>query len=90
MGILEDRIYNIDKVSKDEIIVVVGGKFIYQLRGVRPFLSDKFDVTKYKNYKFLEDYDNENLFDVEEYLKKKREGEVDTKYNDIQGMIYMI
>lgn len=39
--------------------------------GVRPFLSDKFDITKHKNYKLLEDYDNENLFDVEEYLKQK-------------------
>ena len=39
--------------------------------GVRPFLSDKFDVTKYKNYKLLEDYDNENLFDVEEYLTNR-------------------
>ena len=48
-----------------------GGKCIYQLRGVRPFLSDKFDITKHKNYKLLEDYDKRNAFDVEVYIKKK-------------------
>ena len=48
-----------------------GGKCIYQLRGVRPFLSDKFDITKQKNYKLLEDYDKKNLFDVGEYLKNR-------------------
>ncbi|VYT79904.1 Uncharacterised protein [Finegoldia magna] len=53
-------------MSQDEIIVMDGGKCIYQLRGVRPFLSDKFDITKHKNYKLLEDYDKRNLFDVEE------------------------
>ncbi|SUU92365.1 Uncharacterised protein [Anaerococcus octavius] len=44
---------------------------LYQLRGVRPFLSYKFDITKHKNYKLLEDYDKKNLFDVEDFLKKK-------------------
>ena len=44
---------------------------IFQLRGVRPFLSDKFDITKHKNYKLLEDYDKKNLFDVEDYLKRR-------------------
>ena len=53
-------------MSQDEITVMDGGKCIYQLRGVRPFLSDKFDITKHKNYKLLEDYDKRNLFDVEE------------------------
>lgn len=42
-----------------------------QLRGVRPFLSYKFDITKHKNYKLLEDYDKKNLFDVEEFLKNR-------------------
>ncbi|MDU5925342.1 MAG: type IV secretory system conjugative DNA transfer family protein, partial [Finegoldia magna] len=55
-------------MSQDEITVMDGGKCIYQLRGVRPFLSDKFDITKHKNYRLLEDYDKKNLFDVEEYL----------------------
>ena len=58
-------------MSQDEITVMDGGKCIYQLRGVRPFLSDKFDITKHKNYKLLEDYDKKNLFDVEEYLQRK-------------------
>ena len=58
-------------MSQDEITVMDGGKFIYQLRGVRPFLSDKFDITKHKNYKLLEDYDKKNLFDVEEYLTNR-------------------
>lgn len=58
-------------MSQDEITVMDGGKCIYQLRGVRPFLSDKFDITKHKNYKLLEDYDKKNLFDVEKYLKNK-------------------
>ena len=58
-------------MRQDEITVMDGGKCIYQLRGVRPFLSDKFDITKHKNYKLLEDYDKKNLFDVEEYLTKR-------------------
>lgn len=58
-------------MSQDEITVMDGGKCIYQLRGVRPFLSYKFDITKHKNYKLLEDYDKKNMFDVEEYLKNR-------------------
>ena len=60
-------------MSQDEITVMDGGKCIYQLRGVRPFLSDKFDITKHKNYKLLEDYDKKNVFDVDKYLKNKDE-----------------
>ena len=48
-----------------------GSKCILQLRGVRPFLSKKYDVTKHKNYKLLEDFDKKNAFDVEEYIKTK-------------------
>ena len=58
-------------MSQDEITVMDGGKCIFQLRGVRPFLSDKFDITKHKNYKFLEDYDKKNVCDIEEYIKRK-------------------
>ncbi|HCT4862574.1 TPA: type IV secretory system conjugative DNA transfer family protein [Enterococcus faecalis] len=58
-------------MSQDEITVMDGGKCILQLRGVRPFLSDKFDITKHKNYKLLEDYDKKNLFDIESYMKRK-------------------
>ncbi|HGD4521556.1 TPA: VirD4-like conjugal transfer protein, CD1115 family [Streptococcus agalactiae] len=58
-------------MSQDEITVMDGGKCIFQLRGVRPFLSDKFDITKHKNYKLLVDYDKKNLFDIESYMKRK-------------------
>ncbi|HEL0228373.1 TPA: type IV secretory system conjugative DNA transfer family protein [Streptococcus equi subsp. zooepidemicus] len=58
-------------MSQDEITVMDGGKCIFQLRGVRPFLSDKYDITKHKNYKLLEDYDKKNLFDIERYMKRK-------------------
>ena len=58
-------------MSQDEITVMDGGKCIFQLRGVRPFLSDKFDITKHKNYKLIEDYDKKNIFDIESYIKRK-------------------
>lgn len=60
-----------DLMSQDEITVMDGGKCILQLRGVRPFLSDKYDITKHKNYKLLEDYDKRNAFDVEKYMTRK-------------------
>ncbi len=55
-------------MSQDEIAVMDGGKCIMQLRGVRPFFSDKFDICKHKNYKYLSDYDKKNRFDIEKYL----------------------
>lgn len=58
-------------MSQDEITVMDACKCIFQLRGVRPFLSDKFDITKHKNYKLLEDYDKKNMFDIEEYIRRK-------------------
>ena len=64
-------------MSQDEIAVMDGGKCIFQLRGVRPFISNKFDIIKHKNYKLLEDYDKKNLFNIEEYIK--RNGEVKLK-----------
>ena len=67
-------------MSQDEITVMDGGKCIYQLRGVRPFLSDKFDITKHKNYKLLEDYDKKNLFDVEEYLTNRDKVKLKSNY----------
>ena len=67
-------------MSQDEITVMDGGKCIYQLRGVRPFLSDKFDITKHKNYKLLEDYDKKNLFDVEEYLTNRDKVKLKSSY----------
>lgn len=61
-------------MSQDEITVMDGSKCIFQLRGVRPFLSDKYDITKHKNYRLLEDYDKKNLFDIESYMKRKGKG----------------
>ena len=60
-----------DLMSQDEITVMDGSKCILQLRGVRPFLSDKYDITKHKNYKLLEDYDKKNAFEVERYMSRK-------------------
>ena len=56
-------------MSQDEIAVMDGGKCIMQLRGVRPFFSDKFDITQHKQYQNLSDYDSKNTFDIEKYLK---------------------
>ena len=60
-----------DLMSQDEITVMDGSKCIFQLRGVRPFLSEKFDITKHKNYKLLEDFDKKNAFDIEYYISRK-------------------
>ncbi len=60
-----------DLMSQDEITVMDGSKCIFQLRGVRPFLSEKFDITKHKNYKLLEDFDKKNAFDIEDYISRK-------------------
>lgn len=59
-------------MSQDEIAVMDGGKCIMQLRGVRPFFSDKFDITKHSRYKELSDYDQKNTFDIEDYVKHLR------------------
>ena len=56
-------------MSQDEIAVMDGGKCIMQLRGVRPFFSNKFDITKHKQYKLLSDYDEKNALDIEKYVK---------------------
>ncbi len=58
-----------DLMSQDEIAVMDGGKCIMQLRGVRPFFSDKFDITKHSRYRELSDYDQKNAFDIEDYVK---------------------
>ena len=57
--------------SVDELAVLDGGKCILQLRGVRPFLSEKYDITKHPMYKYLSDYDEKNVFDIEKYLSTK-------------------
>lgn len=58
-------------MTQDEIAVMDGGKCILQLRGVRPFFSDKYDITKHPNYKYLSDFDKKNAFDMEKHLKRR-------------------
>jgi len=58
-------------MSQDEIAVMDGGKCILQLRGVRPFFSEKYDITKHPNYKYLSDYDKKNTFDMEKHLRRR-------------------
>jgi type IV secretion system protein VirD4 len=70
-------------MSQDEIAVMDGGKCIMQLRGVRPFFSDKFDITKHKQYKYLSDYDEKNTFDVEKYLKSIKPGTMPVKAEQV-------
>lgn len=60
-------------MSRDELKIMDGGKCILEIRGARPFYSDKFDITKHKNYRLLSDYNDKNTFDIERYLKRKDE-----------------
>ena len=72
-----------DLMTVDELAVMNGGKCLLQVRGVRPFLSDKYDITKHPNYKYLSDYDPKNAFDVEAFLSTKftvRPGEMYPHY----------
>ena len=63
--------FTAELLSRDELAVLDGGKCILQLRGVRPFLSDKYDLTQHPNYKLTSDYDPKNTFDIEKYLNRK-------------------
>ncbi len=58
-------------MSTDELAVMDGGKCILQVQGVRPFFSEKYDITKHPQYKYLSDYNPENAFDIEKYLRHK-------------------
>ncbi len=58
-------------MTQDEIATMDGNKCILQLRGVRPFFSDKFDITKHPRYKYLADADKKNIFDIERYMKRR-------------------
>lgn len=62
------RTYGSELMTQDEIAVMDGGKCILQLRGVRPFFSDKYDITKHPNYKYLSDADPRNAFNIEKFL----------------------
>ena len=70
-----------DLASVDELSVLDGGKCILQLRGVRPFLSDKYDITKHPNYKYLSDYDPRNAFHIEKFLSTKLKPKPDDVFN---------
>lgn len=69
-----------DLASIDELAVLDGGKCILQLRGVRPFLSDKYDITQHPNYKYLSDYDKRNEFNIEKFLSTKLNPKPDEAY----------
>ena len=68
-------------MSMDELAVMDGGKCILQLRGVRPFLSEKYDITKHPQYKYLSDFDKRNTFDIEKYLSTKLKPKPDEVYD---------
>ena len=67
-------------MSRDELAVLDGGKCILQLRGVRPFLSDKYDLTQHPNYKLTSDYDPKNALDIEKYLSHKEKIHPDDQF----------
>ena len=67
-------------LSRDELAVLDGGKCILQLRGVRPFLSDKYDLTQHPNYRLTSDYDPKNTFDIEKYLNRKEKIHPDDEF----------
>lgn len=70
-------------MSQDELAVMDGGKCLLQIRGVRPFLSRKYDITQHPNYKYLSDFDEKNVFDIEKYLSTRlpvRPGELYPNY----------
>ena len=69
-----------DLATIDELAVLDGGKCILQLRGVRPFMSNKFDITKHPNYKYLSDADDRNYFDIEKYLSTQLRTKPDEVY----------
>ena len=66
-------------MSQDELAVMDGGKCILQVQGVRPFFSDKYDITKHPQYKYLSDYDKKNTFDIAAYLGRR----LKVKENDV-------
>ena len=72
-----------DLMSKDEISVMDGSKCILQLRGVRPFLSDKYDITRHPNYKYTSDFDKKYTFDIEKYLNRRMRLNAEDEYEVI-------
>ena len=73
--------------SVDELAVLDGGKCILQLRGVRPFLSEKYDITKHPNYKYLSDADRRNTFDIEKFLSTKLKVKPEETYDSYEAVV---
>ena len=74
-----------DLATVDELAVLDGGKCILQLRGVRPFLSDKYDLTQHPNYKYTSDYDKKNEFNIEQYLSRRLKLKANDEYVVVDG-----
>jgi type IV secretion system protein VirD4 len=72
-------------MSRDELAVMNGSKCVLQLRGVRPFLSDKYDITQHPNYKYTSDYDKKYTFDIGKYLNRRMKLKVDDEYDVIEA-----
>ena len=72
-------------MSRDELAVMNGSKCVLQLRGVRPFLSDKYDITQHPNYKYTSDYDKKNTFDIEKYLNRRMKLKAEEEFDVIQA-----
>ncbi len=71
-------------MSRDELAVMNGSKCVLQLRGVRPFLSDKYDLTKHPNFKYTADFDKKYTFDIEKYLNRRMKLKADDVYDIIE------
>ena len=71
-------------MSQDELAVMNGSKCVLQLRGVRPFLSDKYDITQHPNNKYTSDYDKKYTFDIEKYLNRRMKLKADDEYDVIE------
>lgn len=67
-------------MTVDELAVMDGGKCLLQIRGVRPFLSRKYDITKHPNYKYLSDYNPKNTFDIEKFLSTRLQMKPDDSF----------
>ena len=72
-------------MSIDELGVLDGGKCILQIRGVRPFLSKKYDITQHPNYKYTSDYDKKYTFDIEKYLNRRMKLKAEEEFDVIQA-----
>jgi len=72
-------------MSRDELAVMNGSKCVLQLRGVRPFLSDKYDITQHPNYKYTSDYDKKYTFDIEKYLNRRMKLRAEDEYDVIEA-----